>query len=188
MLRRKFAASSCTPQTASYTARSSASVNVVPTNAVATPVTSSSTRTRSTASHTICRWSNASSIFPLSTSDTGSSEAAAASDPAASVPTSRSTARYAIVTTFIRGSRSGSPYAPNWVSRLAASTPVSSASSRIAASSSVSAGRLKPPGIAHMPSNGASPRLTSSTCSKPSRMVRMTTSTVTANAGNRDGS
>ena len=52
---RKFAASSCTPQTASYTARSSARVNVVPTNAVATPLTSSSTRARSIASRTIRR-------------------------------------------------------------------------------------------------------------------------------------
>ena len=65
MLRRKFAASSCTPQTASYTARSSARVNVVPTKAVAMPVTSSSTRTRSMASRTISRWSNARSIRPF---------------------------------------------------------------------------------------------------------------------------
>ena len=44
-LRRKFAASSWTPQTASYTARSSAIVKVVPTKAVAMPETSSPTRT-----------------------------------------------------------------------------------------------------------------------------------------------
>ena len=64
-----------TPQTASYTVRSSASVNVGPTNAVAMPVSSRSMRTRSTASRTIRAWSNASSIFPSSTSDTGTSAA-----------------------------------------------------------------------------------------------------------------
>ncbi len=55
---------------------------------------------------------------PLSTSETGTSAATAASVPAMTAPTSRSTARYPTVTTFMRGSRSGSPYAPNWVSRL----------------------------------------------------------------------
>ena len=65
-LRRKFALSRWTPQTASYTARSSASVNVGPTNAVAMPLTSRSTRTRSTASRTIRTWSNASSSLPSS--------------------------------------------------------------------------------------------------------------------------
>ena len=38
------------------------------------------------------------------------------------------------------------------------------------------------------PANGATPRRTSSTCSRLSDMVRITTSTVTANAGNCDGS
>src|SRR5262249_49944276 len=52
-LRRKLAPSRGTSQTASYTALSSATVNVGPTNAVATPVRSRSTRTRSTASRTI---------------------------------------------------------------------------------------------------------------------------------------
>ena len=101
-------------------------VKVVPTNAVAMPDTSSSMRTRSMASRTMRRWSNANSIFSSSTSDTGTSAASAASVPATTAPTSRSTARYATVTTFMRGSRSGSPYAPNWVRRLAASTLVSS--------------------------------------------------------------
>ncbi len=96
--------------------------------------------------------------------------------------------RATTVTTFMRGSRAGSPYAPNCVSRLAASTPVSSLSSRFAASSNVSVGRLKPPGIAHIPANGASPRRTSRTCSVPPDIVKMTMSTVTANAGKADGS
>ena len=65
MLRRKFAASSCTPQIASYTVRSSAIVKVVPTKAVAMPETSSSTRARSTASRRIRRWSKASSTLPV---------------------------------------------------------------------------------------------------------------------------
>ena len=47
----------------------------------------------------------------------------------------------------------------------------------------VSVGRLKPPGIAHIPSKGSSPRRTSRTCSAPSDIVRITMSTVTANAG-----
>jgi hypothetical protein len=74
------------------------------------------------------------------------------------------------------------------VRRLAASTPVSSWSSRRAAASSVSVGLLKPPGIAHMPSNGASPLQTRSARRRPSDIVRITTSTVTANAGNSEGS
>ena len=45
------------------------------------PETSSSTRTRSTASRTIRRWSNASSIFSSRTSETGTSAASAASVP-----------------------------------------------------------------------------------------------------------
>ena len=49
-------------------------------------------------------------------------------------------------------------------------------------------GSLNPPGIAHIPSYGAWPRRTSSTWSCSSTIVRMTTSTVTANAGNFDGS
>ena len=44
-----------------------------------------------------------------SASDTGTSEAWAASVPATTPVTSGSTARYATVTTFIRGSRPGSP-------------------------------------------------------------------------------
>ena len=46
---------------------------------------------------------------PFRRSDTGMSAASAASVPASTSPTSRSTARYATVTTFIRGSRPGSP-------------------------------------------------------------------------------
>src|SRR5947209_9444050 len=67
------------------------------------------------------------------------------------------------------------------------SLPVSVASSRCAASFSDSLGRLKPPGIAHIPSYGDTPRRTSSTWSRPSDMVRITTSTVTANAGYFEG-
>src|SRR5258706_7688375 len=50
----------------------------------------------------------------------------------------------------------------------------------MAASSSDSSGSTKPPGIAHMPSNGQWRRLTKSTSSRLSRTVSTTTSTVTA--------
>src|SRR6266567_263083 len=65
---------------------------------------------------------------------------------------------------------------------------VSSASSLIAASGRSSASppprgapaRTKPPGSAHCPWYGRAPRWTSSTCSVPSLIVSVTTSTVTA--------
>src|SRR5213078_2901749 len=44
------------------------------------------------------------------------------------------------------------------------------------------------PRIAHMPANGSTPRWTRSTCSRPFAIVNTTTSTVTAKAGNSDGS
>src|SRR5258706_5699248 len=92
-VRRKLAPSRCTPQMPSYTALSSAMVKVGPTNAVAMPVWSRSTRARSTASRRIFAWSKASSIFPFNASETGTRAAAAASEPASTVPTSRRTAR-----------------------------------------------------------------------------------------------
>src|SRR5207302_8983068 len=53
---------------------------------------------------------------------------------------------------------------------------------------SVSSGRLNPPGIAHLPANGGTPRRTSSACNAPPATVSTTTSTVTAKAGWRPGS
>src|SRR4051794_16742599 len=66
--------------------------------------------------------------------------------------------------------------------------PVSSASSRRAAAARSSSGRTNPPGSAHQPAYGSSPRRTASAHNWSSRTVRTTRSTVTATGGKVRGS
>ena len=187
MLRRKFAASSCTPQIASYTARSSAIVNVVPTNAVAMPETSSSTRTRSTASRTIRRWSNASSscsVEDVGDGDERSVRCVGAGDDRADVAKHGEVGDghdvHARIASGVAVRAELGQQARGVDAGLLGELPLRRLVQRLV-------GRLKPPGIAHIPLNGSSPRRTRRTWSAPSDIVRITTSTVTANAGNADG-
>ena len=195
-LRRKLPSCSDSPQTASYTRRSSPSVNGSSRNAVASVVYSILARARSTPSAITRAWSNARatpSSLPMpaiARSSTAQKRASAASDPATSSPDAVKPT-YATDTMRMRGSRSGVPYVrscsrcpsvtASWA--LATSTPVSSRSSRRAASSSSSSGSTKPPGRAQWPRNGWPRRSTSSTARRPARTVSSTTSTVTATFG-----
>ncbi len=72
-------------------------------------------------------------------------------------------------------------------SKSTSETPVSSDSSRRAASSSDSSGRTKPPGNAHCPANGHSLRRIKSTWSALSRTVNRAMSAVTDGRSNAAG-
>ena len=152
------------------------------------PETSSSTRTRSTASRTIRRWSNARSISLVQhvghRDQRGLRRVRARHDRAHVAQHREIRDRHDVHARVAPGIAVGAELgqqARGVDAGLLDELPLRRLVQRLGAA-------LEAAGIAHIPSNGASPRRTSSTCSVPSDMVRITTSTVTANAGNCDGS